>query len=124
MGHYYQHERLPRVRARERDANNEAHEKPSSSSRTRTYVKAGRSGSLLRRFGAPRWAKSYVRSLRWLCVTAPTYVFWHALAIEQAGSCGWRRLLLPCLLFALNECGQTFRLLALLRVDLVTGSSY
>ena len=31
-------------------------------------------------------------------------------------SCSWRRLLLPTLLFAINECGQTIRLFTLLVV--------
>ena len=79
-------------------------------------VTVGRSDSILRRFGAPRWLKSYVRSLRWLCVSVPTYVFWYALSVEQSSSCAWRRLLLPTLLFALRECAQTARLLALLVV--------
>jgi hypothetical protein len=35
-------------------------------------------------------------------VTPPTYVFWHALAVEMGGSLGWRRLLLPALFFAVQ----------------------
>ena len=35
-------------------------------------------------------------------MTPPTYVFWHALAVEMGGSLGWRRLLLPALCFAVQ----------------------
>ena len=78
--------------------------------------KVGRARSLLRAIGSPQWLKSSVRSLRWLAVTPPTYLFWYALSLEMAGARGWRRLLLPVLLFALNECCQTIRLFVLLVV--------
>ncbi len=102
LGHYY----------RRQDANGRIEERPAAAVRRRTVVnigKVGRARSLLRAIGAPQWLKSLVRSLRWLAVTPPTYLFWYSLSLEMAGARGWRRLLLPVLLFALNECSQTIR---------------
>lgn len=64
----------------------------------------------------PGWLRAYLRSLRWCCVTPPTFLIWYAISIEMRAHCGWQRLLLPTLLFALNECGQTIRLFTLLVV--------
>lgn len=83
----------------------------------RTYIKVGRGRSLLRDLGTPRWIKSYLRSWRWFAVTPPAYLFWYALSVEMARSCGWRRLLFPCLLLALNEFLQTLRLFILLIIS-------
>ena len=65
----------------------------------------------------PTWARAYWRSARWLAVTPPTYLFWHALSAEMGSSRGWRRLLLPTALFAAQEAGQTLRLILLLIVN-------
>jgi hypothetical protein len=64
----------------------------------------------------PRWLRAFLRAVRWMAVTPPTYLFWHALSVEMGASCAWRRLLLPCLLFAVQECGQYLRLIILLLV--------
>ena len=53
----------------------------------------------------PRWLHAATNSLRWFAVTPPTFLFWHALSVELSGSCAWRRLLLPVLLFAAQERG-------------------
>ena len=126
IGHYYRHKDA-RESARDGNINhggdgeslervNPLRARPAISSvpslrREFTRVTVGRRSSLLRTLRLPRWLKSYVRSLRWLAITCPTYLFWRALSLELAASPSWRRLLLPTLFFALNECGQAIRLL-------------
>lgn len=132
MGHYYWSD----VRdAGETDMARDAAQLHRADPRSRRSIGSGRIGGLAgsdggigsigaaamasrpgERASMPAWLRAYLRSVRWCAVTPPTAVVWYAMSVEMRTHSGWQRLLLPTLLFALNECGQTIRLFTLLVV--------